>query len=284
MKKHLALLLLISMIFFANAQSLKVVKVDNVNEFLDAIGSNKIIQLQGSPIMLSNVSPKKIGKNYRYSQEYDGHELVIFGVYNLKIVGVSTLPVKIITKPLYGDVIVFENCNNITIENVDAGHSPEKGQCTGGVFNFLNSKYITINNSIMYGSGIEGITAENVTKLTCNNSIIKECTYSIMSLQNCKQFEFNNCEFKNNQEFDLIKINNCKEIKYNLCLFSNNKTGNEQYDEYSLFNVVESSLVQLKNCIIINNTVPYFCNDENALEIKETELKNNIFTKGKFKN
>jgi hypothetical protein len=257
--------------------------VDNANEFVEAIGSNRIIQLRGSPIHLSSVPPEKRGTNFRYSKEFDGNELVIFGVQNLKIIGMGATPVKVITKPVYGDVIVFENCTNITIENVDAGHSPEKGQCTGGVFNFIKSKNITINNSIMYGSGMEGITAENVTKLICNNSKIRGCSYSIMTLSKCNNFEFNNCEFTDNQEFDLVNITNSTSIKFNSCLFANNKTNIDEYSTYSLFNISESKLVQLKGCTIQNNSSIYFSNDANGIDVTDTEIENNYFSKGNYK-
>jgi hypothetical protein len=76
-----------------------------------------------------------------------------------------------------------------------AGHGPEKGGCTGGVLNFSDSKNISVKNSVLFGSGTEGITAEKVKNLNCNNTIIRGCTYSIMRLNNCTKIKFNNCEF-----------------------------------------------------------------------------------------
>ncbi len=265
-----------------NAQT-KIITVDNVNEFVDAIGSNRTIQLKGSTIYLSNVSPNKRGANYKFVKENDGYELTIFGVNNLKIVGLGNKQVKIITKPVYGDVIAFENCNNITIENVEAGHGPEKGGCSGGVFNISNSKNFTINKSIMYGSGMEGITATNVTGLKVNNSIIKGCTYSIMTLDNCNEVEFNNCEFNDNKEFDLINISNCISVKFNNCNFSNNQTGVDEYSDYALFNVSQSMSIVLKDCLIDNNLTAYFCKKANTVELNNTKLENNSFKKGNFK-
>ena len=270
--KTINLLFCISLIFNIGlkAQS-KVITVDNADEFVDAIGSDRTIQLKGSTIYLSNVSPDKKGTNYKFVLEFDGHELTIFGVNNLKIIGLGTKPVKIITKPVYGDVIAFENCNNIIIENVDAGHGPEKGGCTGGVFNITNSKIFTINKSIMYGSGTEGITASNVTGLKCNNSIIRGCTYSIMTLDNCNEFEFNSCEFSDNKEFDLVNISNCIGVKFNSSSFSNNQTSTEEYSNNAIFNVTQSMSIVLKDCIIDNNLASYFCKKANSIELNNTK-------------
>jgi len=173
------LLLFISAVFLSvsvSAQKRKVIVVDHPDKFVDAIGSNRTIKLKGKEINLKDVSAGKSGANYRFDKEHDGFELVIFGVKNLQIIGMGKNQVKITTEPQYGDVIVFENCENITIENVDAGHGPEKGYCTGGVFNFSNSQNITINQSILYRIGMEVITAEGVRNFKCNKSIIRGCT------------------------------------------------------------------------------------------------------------
>lgn len=280
--KYLILSISILLTLNIKAQTNKLIIVDNADQFVDAIGSDRTIQLQGSTIFLSNVMSSERGTNYRFDEEYDGHELVIFGVKNLKIVGLGPKPVKIITKPVYGDVIAFDNCENVTIENVDAGHGPEKGGCTGGVFNLKNCKNVAINNSILYGSGMEGITAEAVTNLKCNNTIIRGCTYSIMSLNNCKKFEFNNCEFTDNKEFDLVNISNCNGVKFVSCDFSNNSTGIEEYSDFSLFNVTKSTSVLLKDCRVESNQTVFFCKKANTIEMSNTKLENNSFTKGRF--
>lgn len=281
--KSLLFFSIILLTFNLIAQTNRVVVVDNADQFVDAIGSDRTIQLLGSTIYLSNVSPGKSGINYRFDEEGDGHELVIFGVSNLKILGLGIKPVKIITKPIYGDVTVFDNCDNITIENVDAGHGPEKGGCTGGVFNFTKCKNITINKSILYGSGMEGITSEDVTNLKCNNTIIRGCTESIMSLSNCNEFEFSNCEFTDNEQFDLVNISNCIGVKFKSCTFSNNSTGTDEDSDYSLFNITQSISVVLKDCIIESNLTSFFCKKANSIEMSNSKLENNSFKKGNFK-
>jgi len=264
---------------------IKTVVVDSPDEFVKAIGSDRIIQLKGSTIYFSEISSKEQGANYRFNDadSDDSYELVIFGVSNMKIAGLGHEPVKIITKPEYGNVLVFENCDNITIENIEAGHGPEKGYCIGGVFKIINSKNFTINNSVMYGSGIEGITAENVTGLKCNNSIIRECSYSIMTLDNCTDFEFNNCEFSDNEEFDLVNISNCTNVKFSVCTFSNNKTSTE-YDfmDYAVFAVNDSKSISINDCLIKNNVANFFYKKEDSIELNNTNFENNSFTKGMF--
>ena len=271
---------------FGLIAQIKTIVVDSPDEFVNAIGSDRIIQLKGSTIYISEISSKEQGANYRFNDadSDDSYELVIFGVSNMKIEGLGNEPVKIITKPEYGNVLVFENCNNITIENIEAGHGPEKGYYIGGVFKIINSTNFTINKSIMYGSGIEGITAENVTGLKCNNSIIRECSYGIMTLYECFDFEFNNCEFSDNEEFDLVNISNCTNVKFSICTFVNNKTStNYDFVEYAVFNVDESKSISINDCLIKNNVANFFYKKEGSIELNNIKLENNLFEKGDYK-
>ena len=286
MKKLIFTFSIIFFSIYSFTQTSTVIKVNNALEFVEAIGSNRTIQLEGNTIYLSDISSNKSGSNYRFDEEYDGHELVIFDVSNLKIIGLGLKPVKIITKPVYGDVLVFNNCSDILLENIDAGHGPEKGGCTGGVLNFYDSKNINIKNSVLFGSGMEGITAEKVKNLNCDKTIIKGCTYSVMTLINCGEIKFNDCEFSDNKEFDLINLSDCINVTFSKCNISNNQTGySEEYDfyDYSIFNINQSMGIKLEECNITDNLSCYFSKKANSFDIKDCTIENNDFKKGNFK-
>ena len=256
--------------------------VNSPDEFVNAIGSDRIIQLRGSTISLSDLPSTRQGPNYRFEEVFDGHELVIFGVNNMKIVGLGSKQVEVVTKPIYSNVLVFKNCENITIENVYAGHS-QGGECTGGVFKMVDSKNFTINNSTLYGSGMEGITAENVTGLRFNNSVIRGCSYHIMTLKNSSDFEFNNSEFTGNKEFDLVNISNSNNIRFKTCRFTNNQTGITSWSDYALFNIVQSTSIILEDCLIENNNADHYIKTDSPIEARGVRLVNNTFRKGDYK-
>lgn len=282
--KSISIIYIILFIFNTlQAQQHEVITVENAEEFVEAIGSNRIIQLKGNTIYLSELGADRNGENFYYQECYDGHELVINNVVNMKIIGLGAKPVKIITKPTYGDVIEFKNCEKIHISNVDAGHGPEKGGCVGGVFHFIESTNISIDKSIMYGSGIEGITAEKTTNLKCTQSIIRGCTYSIMTLTESSNFEFEGCEFSDNKEYDLVNMNGCSKIKFSKCVFGNNQTGLEDFSDYALFNIENSSQIALKDCKIENNSTLYLCKSKNSIDFGNTKKENNSFKKGEYK-
>ncbi|MDX2283828.1 MAG: right-handed parallel beta-helix repeat-containing protein [Bacteroidia bacterium] len=263
---------------FAQTQTFTVRTAD---EFIAAIGPDRIIQIEGEGIALSEADPEQSGAYYSFTEEYDGHELLISGVSNLKIIGIGDHPAKIITKPLYGDVIAFENCTGIRIEHVEAGHGPEKGQCTGGVFNFSGCADIGITRSILYGSGTEGITADGISGLQVTNSIIRGCTYSVMSLSGSKGIAFSDCEFSDNQEFDLVNVSGCLDVQFSRCTFRGNRTGTDDYSDYALLNVSGSKSVVFRECVFQDNTAVYFAKQANAFELIAPSMSGNRFTQGR---
>lgn len=268
------MLILVGMI--CNAQ--EKVTVSTARDFVDAISSNKIIEIsENSNLILSDLPAGESGKYYKLNDVEDGKsELVIMNVSNLTIKGLGTNKVKITTKPEYGEVLIFENCNNITIENIYAGHGPRKGLCSGGVFCFNNSKNIVINNCTMYGCGTCGIDGENVTGLKCNNSEIKGCSYGIVGLIKYNNVEFNDCKFYDNVGIgDLFYISNCMNVKVTGCTIENNTEADGEFS--SLINAEKCISVVFKNCRIENNATQYLGKLSNSFTLENSTLDNNDF-------
>ena len=135
----------------------QIIEVYNVNEFINAIGPNRKIVLKNRDYNLSVPEEEyKPNKYVRWEEEYDGDELVIQNVDNLTIEGLSNTLSNIVVEPRYVNVITFENSNDINIVNIYSGHTPERGECYGGVFRFIDSNRINIENSILFGCGTQG--------------------------------------------------------------------------------------------------------------------------------
>lgn len=199
------------------------VTVSNVEEFFAALGSNKHIKMKPGTY---NITDLKQGysesKNIYWEEVFDGNELVLDGIDNLTLEGLGDKPVEIVVEPRYADVLTFLNSSKISIKNIKAGHTIEKGECTGGVLNFDSSKDIDISNSIFYGCGTYGIIANNTEHLKFNNSIIEECTNGAMTLTGCIDFEFTNSILRKCEVYNFIGINSSSNIVYDKCELSEN--------------------------------------------------------------
>ena len=283
MKKLILILLCIS---FGHIYS-KEIKVYNANEFVEAIESNVTLLIMDS-IIISDLDKDKSGSNFRVQLAHDGPELVITKVKNLNIIGSTEYPTDIVTDPRYGWVIQFENCSNILIDNINAGHT-DPGYCTGGVFSFFDCQNITIDNSIIFGSGTIGINATNVKNLNCNNSLIWGCTYSILDLSNSMYVKFNNCEFSDNRGFNMFNISSSIKVEFNNCIIKNNVAnyncdGGSWFGQLSIFDVKSSVSIVLKSCVIENNITCHFSKNKSDLTLNDIIFKNNNFIKGTYKN
>ncbi|MFB2916897.1 right-handed parallel beta-helix repeat-containing protein [Aerosakkonema funiforme] len=251
--------------------------VSTVEEFVAAIGPNRTIKLKPGTYSLSDLDPAASSRYAYFERAFDGNELIISGVQNLQIIGLGIKPPLLLTRPRYGDVLKFRESQNITIKNIEAGHGPEKGFCRGGVFTFMDSQNIQVNSCILFGSGVLGIKAENVNGFICGNTVIKECTYHILSLFACQNITFKECQFNNNKEYELVRIFNSGQVEFLQCGFRNNLI-DVDYDFF--FNVKESEPVKLQRCIIEGNNVPYFAASPRLLDLIETDLDSNTFRKG----
>ncbi len=251
------------------------VTVGNVDELYSALGSNKHIKLKPGVYNISELNKDDNGsKNIYWQNEYDGKELILDGISNITIEGLGDEPSEILTEARYADVLTFINCNNVNLKNLKVGHTDRPGYCTGGVLNFDSSNNINIDNSLLYGCGTYGIRAQNTKKLAFDDSIIEECTYGIMEINESTDFTFLNSKFRNCQEYDMISIFSSDNINFEKCEFTNNKV----LSKYSTFLSVDfSSSINFFKCTFEDNEAEGFINQDENVDFDDTTFKGNSF-------
>ncbi len=250
--------------------------VDTAEKFLKAIGPNRTIKLKPGAYTLSDLSTYAGGKYAFFEEVHDGKQLVIAGVENLKIIGLGSEPPRLLVQPRYANVLEFRNCQNIAIENIEAGHTPDPGYCVGGVFHFSDSENIQIGDCILFGSGTWGVYAIKVNNLTCRKTVIKECTYQILHLIESSDILFDRCGFYDNKDYGLVSVSKSRKVEFRQCEFRDNVTGT-QYGEGTLFDVEESDPIVVRNCRIENNFIQRFASNPGLVRLIETRIENNTF-------
>ena len=165
------------------------VTVKTADQFLAAIAPNTEIIVDAELIDLSKASGYgKGGKTYyTWMDSFDGPELYITGVTNLTVrgAGEDRTAVVISATPRYADVLSFENCSNIQISGLTAGHTKEPGYCAGGVLCFENCQDILVENCGLFGCGILGVTAYSSKNIQIVNNEIYECSVGGVEFTNC---------------------------------------------------------------------------------------------------
>ena len=228
----------------------EVYRVKNVQEFLMALGSNRVIILESGPAY--NISEgfrndevmdfvnktDQIGLGYNY----DGVTLVLEKVENLSIRGEGNRPLRLLSEPTHDFVITLEQCKDISIINLEMGHSPKQGECEGGVIRLNKCENILVQQCRMFGCGTEGIQCNETRNLRCEDSDIYDCNDYIFTVHRSSKITYSGCHFYDVSAYrELISIDAAtREVLLENCVIYNN-TG-------VLFDV-RSSLT-LKNCRI----------------------------------
>ena len=175
------------------------VHVTTVDEFLAAIAPDTTIYLEPGVYDLSTAAGCGVTETdrYRWDLRFDGPSLVITGVDGLTIEGAGAESVTIAAVPRYADVLGFERCAGLTLRGFTAGHTEEKGYCTGGVLYFDLCDDAVIDGCALFGCGIMGITASNCDDMNVSNTEIYDCEYVAVTL-NDSNAVFDNCDIHDN--------------------------------------------------------------------------------------
>ncbi|WP_432666724.1 stalk domain-containing protein [Wukongibacter baidiensis] len=252
--------------------------VNNAEEFVRAIGPNKkIILKENQDFNLKGENIYKVENPYiDWNSEFDGRELVIRDVNNLTIEGAGDVNVNILVEPRYADVLTFNNCTNIKIININAGHTPEKGYCTGGVFVFNDCIDVQIENTRLFGCGILGLDLSRVDGFKFTNSIITECSDGIMTISDSKNISFVNSKFiKNEGYYTMIKMNNSA-ATFTQCDFTDNISVTK-HGEPSLFDISSDEKITIKDSNVLRNKTKIFTNKPDQLELDNITFDENSF-------
>ena len=175
------------------------VHVTTVDEFLAAIAPDTTIYLEAGTYDLSTAAGCGVTETdrYRWDLRFDGPSLVITGVDGLTIEGAGAESVTIAAVPRYADVLGFERCAGLTLRGFTAGHTEEKGACTGGVLYFDLCDDAVIDGCALFGCGIMGITAGSCADMNVSNTEIYDCEYGAVTL-NDSNAVFDNCDIHDN--------------------------------------------------------------------------------------
>ena len=221
----------------------KSVSINSAVDFVNKIGSNKTLILENDIYDLSEIK-MEYDKNVFFRDEFDGQELVIRNIENLRIEKKKKKRVLICVSPRYATVLNFHNVNNIYLENIQLGHYPEEGECAGGVLCIKHSKDFLIENCELFGCGTYGIFGSGIENLNVNNSIITKCNQEIVGLIDCTDSKFEKCEFIGNKTHVLM-FSHCNNIYFNRCDITDNSY--EYYKEFEIIGVT-------KHCINLRDT------------------------------
>ena len=178
----------------------KTVTVKTADEFLAAISPDTEIVVDAPLIDWSKATGYGTvgGEYYRWEDPFDGPQLVISGVSNLTIRGAGEDHTANVLSavPRYAYVVMFENCANIHVKGLTAGHTEEPGYCLGGVLGFRNSQDLLVEDCGLYGCGTVGVMGESSKNMQIVNCDIYECSVAGAEFTNCEDVNVDGCTIR----------------------------------------------------------------------------------------
>ena len=170
--------------------------VSTVDEFLAAIGSDTTIYLEGELFNLSTAANLGGygGDHYYWVDVYDGPGLVITGVENLRLIGQGKDKTTVEVEPRYADVLRFENCSNVTVADLTAGHTKgQPGSCSGDVLAFEFCDDFHVADCGLFGCGVFGVRSNNSVSGEILRTEIYECSGGAAWIYGSDGIRFTDC-------------------------------------------------------------------------------------------
>ena len=239
--------------------------VSDPQGFIDAIGPDRIIILEGDGFLLTELVSDGMGAEHkrpdisksRYVNWEDWYGLVISGVDNLTIRGGGSGRFSLRTDVGEEKVMTFKQCTNLNIENLSAGHTNIPEYCGEGVLSFSACQNVGIRDCGIYGCGVVGMTIYDVDGMTVEDCEIYECSENLLYIYQSRNLQFRKVTFRDTGMYNLIVLDGnddegVKNLFFENCIFANNVASQESA---FFFLVREAEGITVRRCDFINNNV-----------------------------
>lgn len=179
----------------ADAPKENVISVSDIDGLIDAIGSDRCIELKSGSYDLTKASTygRTTENGFCYWRElWSGDcELVIKGAENLTIEGSNS---SIVTVPRSASVLTLEDCSMINLQHLVVGHTYAAEACEGAVLTLEDCSDISLFSCALYGCGTVGVFSERTNNIYLRDSDIYSCSYSAIEAYGGKGLTVINCD------------------------------------------------------------------------------------------
>ena len=175
------------------------VQVETVDELLAALAPHTTVYLSGEEYDLSTASDygKGFGPYYAWVDTFDGPQLVLHDLEDFSLIGGGMGVTLLSAVPRYADVLSFESCRGVSVEDMTIGHAVEPGYCAGDVLSFTWCEGVSITRCGLFGCGEIGINANCGSNFFVTDSNIYDCSSYGAWLDRMQSVQFSGCSVTN---------------------------------------------------------------------------------------
>ncbi|GAA3513567.1 hypothetical protein GCM10022393_29210 [Aquimarina addita] len=252
------------------------VLVKNEVEFLEALGSNKILLIDTDTLNLERYYDQLIAED-AMDEETEEQRYQFTGDGNLELIGYKNITLQSIGKPIQfiienklNDVLTFTDCSNFIIDGFNFYHKIKSGNCEGKVCVINKSTNGLFINSEFNGSGAIGAYIDNSSNISFNKSKFYNNSRSAITIDNSSDVSVKNSIIYDNDSYILIDINQesaakqadktpIKSVQLSNTMFIKNNTSTMlRLDTQYLADL--PSKISFSDCMFRNNTLESFIN------------------------
>ena len=204
----------------------KTVEVATAEELVKGIAPDTCITLKAGIYDLSTVVGVENPYVYWQDDVYGSKEktLVISRVDGLTLQAAPDADVEIVTPWSFAWVLTFSNCSDVSLIGITAGHSlTYEYQCDAGVVEFENSRNISIDDCLFYGSGSIGISLKTCNKTQITDTTVTDCSLRAVGISRSQGIVFTGCKFVDNRAYGCVVLGYSSSAEFFDCEISGNK-------------------------------------------------------------
>ena len=191
--------------------------VTTVDEFLDAIGPDRIVVLDGENFCLADAAGygREDGQYYRWDKVYDGYQLLITGASGMTIrAAEGRKDVTLTAVPRYACVIGYQSCDGVRVSGLTLGHTEGPSECSGAVLDYEGCTGVLVDGCRLYGCGTMGVYAYACTGIGVVDCEIYDCSIGGVSFSSVYSVTFENCRI-HDVPSPAIALYDCYEVTWN---------------------------------------------------------------------
>jgi hypothetical protein len=254
-----------------SADELLTLEVATVDQLVDALGPNRIIRLAPGAYDLSKV--KEVSHGFMSVEpEFDGPQIIFHHLKNTELYCDGQEPAHLYVEPRYTYPLYLSDCEGVRLRNLRFGHSPEPGECVGGVAKIVRSKTVDLNECDLYGCGTVGLDLDGAENVVVSNSLIRECNTGFASIESCRDVVLHNCILRNNAVSFGFAIENSDNIRIVNTAIRDNTENPYFSAETPMVRSNRSTNVALEGCQIMKSPFVDVVDPAQGIEILHCEV------------
>lgn len=211
--------------------------------------------------------PRSNGRHHRWATVFEGvdyhepvdhHMLVLEDLHDVTIRAEDpTVRPRLLTGISSATVLVLENCSNVTLQDLEIGHSVE-GTCGGGVVMVLGGSNVRIVGCALSGSGTFGIETYRTRDLHVASTRIFHTSEGAIRLSSTEGADIVDTVLDHNHTTSsFVTIAGSRGVTFDRLVVRDNHFVDTAVEAQAVFSAVDSTGTLVRDTKVLRNTAEY---------------------------